>query len=275
MRIKLLMLITLSLVSLKPSWANQDTRAFREATKKEQLTLYGKASKKALPKKFSILSWNMLTGLKPAWQEEFGKLIEGRDLVFLQETYFDKAKKDIFNSNHFLWVTATAHVHIKSDIPSGTAVGTQVEASKKEVLFSKYYEPIMNVKQSAVIATYPIEGKKEKLLVVNVHGINFVDDLKYFEQFLGIEKKIRNHKGPIIFGGDLNTSGYTKQKFINLIVQKHSLKEVEFNPDTRRKFMSYPLDHLYVRGIKIISSKVIETPMASDHNALSAEMEIE
>lgn len=51
MRIKLLMLITLSLVSLKPSWANQDTRAFREATKKEQLTLYGKASKKALPKK--------------------------------------------------------------------------------------------------------------------------------------------------------------------------------------------------------------------------------
>lgn len=275
MRIKLLIFTLLCLTSLRPALAANETRAFREATKKEQMILYGKASKKALPKKISVLSWNMLTGLKPQWQEQFGKLIEGRDLVFLQETYFDQTKKDIFNSNQFLWVTATAHVHLKTLIPSGTAVGTHVEAVNKEVLFSKYYEPIMNVKQSAVVATYPIEGKKEKLLVINVHGINFVDDLKYFEQFLGIEKKIRNHKGPIIFGGDLNTSGYTKQKFINLIVQKHSLKEVEFNPDSRRKFMSYPLDHLYVRGMKIVSSKVIETPTASDHNALSAEMEIE
>lgn len=177
----------------------------------------------------------MLTGLKPAWQEEFRKLNEGRDLVFLQETYFDKAKKEIFNINHFLWVTATAHVHIKSGVPSGTAVGTQVEASKKEVLFSKYYEPIMNVKQSAVIATYPIEGKKEKLLVINVHGINFVDDLKYFEQFLGIEKKIRNHKGPIIFGGDLNTLGYTKQKFINLIFKIDLMVSATLGKSFRRK----------------------------------------
>ena len=102
-----------------------------------------------------------------------------------------------------------------------------------------------------------------------------MDDLKYFEQFLEIEKKLRDHKGPVIFGGDLNTSGYTKQKFINLIAQKHGLVEVEFKPDLRRKFMSYPLDHLYVRGIKVLNSKIIETPMSSDHNALSAELEIE
>lgn len=247
--------------------------AFREATPQEQIQKYGNCTKLAeIPQTFNLISWNMLTGLKKKWPEAFEEYQKSNDLVLLQETYFDKWRSDIFNQTKKCWVGGTAHVHIKTNIPSGVATGTIGRPIRQEVTYSKYYEPIMWVRQSTLYTWYKIQNSKKELLVVNIHAINFVGDDQYFEQLANIEIKIRKHKGPLILAGDFNTFTLSKTKFVNLIALKHKLNQVTFSNDIRRKFSSYPLDHIYVRGFDILSSDSLDSRLSSDHNAIIARL---
>jgi len=249
--------------------------AFREPRASEVTQFFGKCNiSRELPETIDLYSWNMLTGMKKEWLKGFQDYSTKTNLFLLQETFFNQTQKKIFNDSAFCWTAGNAHVHIKTNVASGVATGTFTKPVKSEVTYSKYYEPVMWVRQSTLYSWYKIKKSKNLLLVVNVHAINFVPDYMYFEQIANIEKKLRKHKGPLILAGDFNTFSLSKTKFVNLLVSKHKLKEIGFINDKRKKFRAFPLDHIYVRGFTTIESHVEDSSLSSDHNALWARLKL-
>ena len=67
-------------------------------------------------------------------------------------------------------------------------------------------EPILRLPKSAIISWFRLRGSAETLAVVNIHAINFSLWLgAYRKQFAALGKALTEHRGPIIFAGDLNT----------------------------------------------------------------------
>lgn len=250
--------------------------AFREPRPSEIVQRFGKCKMaNELPDTIDLYSWNMLTGLKKDWLKGFKDYSSKTNLFLLQETFFNEAQKKNFNDSLFCWTAGNAHVHIKTNVPSGVATGAFAKPLKTEVTYSKYYEPVMWVRQATLYSWFKIKKSQKPLLVVNVHAINFVPDYMYFEQIANIEKKIRKHNGPVIIAGDFNTFSLSKTKFVNLLVKKHKLKEVEFLNDKRKKFRAFPLDHIYVRGFNVVESQVEDSSLSSDHNALWTRLKLQ
>ena len=53
-----------------------------------------------------------------------------------------------------------------------------------------------------------------------------------------------------------------------------NLLEVEYPTDRRKKFMKYPLDHVYYRELKVKQTDVLPSLEGSDHNAISVIFDI-
>lgn len=250
--------------------------AFKEPKKTQILQRISKNTAAAeLPKKFKLLVWNILTGHKEKWTSTFKDYQKNHQLILLQETYLTEAQKNIYKDSDLSWDLGNAYLYVKNGVMSGVATGSVARSTEQSYLFSKYKEPIMDVKKITLFSTFRVRGVKKSLLVVNVHAINFVFDHIYFEQLSNIEIKLRNHKGPLILAGDFNSFNLAKLKFLRMIAEKHGLKEVEFKLDRRKSFNSFPLDHVFVRGFGVLNSEVFDSSVASDHNAISVELEVQ
>ena len=227
-----------------------------------------------LPKTFNLLVWNILTGHKKKWQSVFQEYVKDHQLILIQETYLTKEQKKIYRDSGISWDFANAYLYAKDNIMSGVGTGSLAKSIRSSYLFSKYKEPIMNVKKVTLFSLYNIVGSRFPILVVNVHAINFVFDHIYFEQLANIEIALRKHRGPIIIAGDFNTFNLPKLKFVRLLAEKHDLKEVSFEIDRRKTFNSYPLDHVFIRGFEVKKAIVLDSSTASDHNAMSVTLEL-
>ena len=51
------------------------------------------------------------------------------------------------------------------------------------------------------------------------------------------------------------------------LVADNKLQAVAFRLDVRKRFLGRPLDHVYVRGLKVIDATTVQTK-ASDHNPM-------
>ena len=74
--------------------------------------------------------------------------------------------------------------------------------------------------------------------------------------------------------GDFNTFTYGKIKYLNMVAKNLNLLEVEYPTDRRKKFMKYPLDHVYYRELKVKQTDVLPSLEGSDHNAISVIFDI-
>ena len=87
-------------------------------------------------------------------------------------------------------------------------------------------------------------------------------------------KKILEHSGPVMWGGDFNTQSSTKLASLKNLAKDLGLKFVAFNPDlrTKSKMMRTPLDHALVRDLNVVMSECLVG--GSDHTALRLELEV-
>ena len=57
-------------------------------------------------------------------------------------------------------------------------------------------------------------------------------------------------------------------------MQKYGLDSVVLSQDERVRFLGYPLDYIFTRGVKVVSA-TSEVVTSSDHNPLLMEFELE
>jgi endonuclease/exonuclease/phosphatase (EEP) superfamily protein YafD len=212
---------------------------------------------------FSLLNWNVEKAQHPELISEFTAFAKKSDLIFLQEAVpLKKAQTAIEQSLFEAFVPG----YVQNEIETGVLTLSRAPHLVHCHLLAT--EPWLRTPKATSVTLYPLADSGATLLTVNLHAVNFSFGVKaYRKQLNKAAALIRSHKGPVIFGGDLNTWSNKRQGVVDSVADELGLIPVPFSPDHRTTQFGKPLDHLYVRGLAWQSTETREVS-TSDHNPL-------
>ncbi|MGK0408333.1 MAG: endonuclease/exonuclease/phosphatase (EEP) superfamily protein YafD [Shewanella psychromarinicola] len=217
----------------------------------------------------AVASWNIYKQQNAGWQTLLSQLAKQNQLLLLQEVKLSDKFQQWRQQNQ--QQLAMVQAFRQGDIPLGVMNLSEVAASQSCGYLTA--EPLIQFPKSSLLSYFPLSNG-ETLLVANLHSINFEYALdSYTEQLQQLLPALRAHKGPIIFGGDLNTWRSARLSMLAQTTKALGLKEVTPAEDTRTTVMGYPIDHLYFRGLTLESARVITT-QTSDHHPLLAQFRL-
>jgi endonuclease/exonuclease/phosphatase (EEP) superfamily protein YafD len=136
-------------------------------------------------------------------------------------------------------------------------------------------EPVILTPKAITFAKYPIAQRRDELLVISVHAINFETTGAFRRQMDQIEEEIRKHEGPILLAGDFNTWNGARTMYLSRLAQRHRLVDSDYiNGKSRLSFNGWFLDHLFTRGAEVKKADVIANSVGSDHRPFLVEFSI-
>ena len=225
--------------------------------------------------KIKILVWNLYKGEKDSFVKDYKKLTAGKDILLLQEGITNKRMKPVLEADtERTYHVATSFFDSEDGwARSGTATASRYRAMEVKWQRSRHHEPMVKTPKMISIAKFDLEATDEDLLTLSIHGVNFVSAAKLEDQIQQAALLISRHKGPVVFGGDFNTWSKKKLNVMRTTLSRIGLKEVPFGAGRMETF-GKPLDHVFIKGLKLNSSKVHKDVEGSDHKALEVEVSL-
>ena len=215
--------------------------------------------------RFHLITWNVHKGQDTGWQEDLARLSKQADFVLLQEA---TQHQNLSTFSTALFVSSFSF----KDLLSG--VKTFTKTQPEWYCGGGVAEPLIQIPKVASVMSFPLE-KGNSLLIINVHLINFEWGISAYQaQLEQLFSLIENHQGPIIMAGDFNAWNEERLNLVNNLIKKYRLDSVALSQDERVRFLGYPLDYIFTRGVKVISA-TSEMVTSSDHNPLLMEFELE
>jgi endonuclease/exonuclease/phosphatase (EEP) superfamily protein YafD len=215
----------------------------------------------SLESTFSLLNWNIHKQQKAQWSEQLNEWAKEADLLTLQETKYNKQLIQFSQQQGLSYLQNIAFLYENN----AYGVSTLSRANALQACGTRFIEPWLQIPKTGIATTYSIKGSATRLLLINLHGVNFtVTSMALTEQFSVYLRMINKHKGPIIVSGDFNTWSEERDKAITSALISLGFSEVSFSDDKRLVVFGRPLDHVYYRDLALIKSQSIETN-ASDH----------
>ena len=212
---------------------------------------------------FSVLNWNVEKAQHPGLITEFAAFAERSDLIFLQEAVPLKKNEAVIEQSLY---EAFVRGYVQNEIDTGVLTLARTPHLVHCHLLAT--EPWLRTPKATSVTLYPLAGRDDSLLTINLHAVNFSFGVKaYRPQLEAAAELMRAHEGPVIFGGDLNTWSDRRQSALDALTNELGLTAVPFSPDHRTSRFGRPLDHLYVRGLTWQSSEAVQVE-TSDHNPL-------
>ena len=215
--------------------------------------------------RFHLITWNVHKGQDEGWQEDLARLSKQADFVLLQEA---TQHQNLSTFSTALFVSSFSF----KDLLSGVKTFTQTQP--EWYCGGGVAEPLIQIPKVASVMSFPLE-KGNSLLLINVHLINFEWGISAYQaQLEQLFSFVENHQGPIIMAGDFNAWNEERLNLVNNLIQKYGLDSVALSRDERVRFLGYPLDYIFTRGVKVVSA-TSEVVTSSDHNPLLMEFELE
>ena len=221
----------------------------------------------ALPSSFSLLSWNIYKQ-QGDWQPELAQWLDEHpssiDILVLQEAKTSPELKDWLAQRSFHWFQVAAFNW--QDTANGVLTAAKSQAT--QVCAKRLLEPATRIPKSLLFSYYPLTDSPQQLLLVNLHAVNFsLRGRTYNEQLSMISNVIGDYPGPVIVAGDFNRWNARRQGFLARWAAKERLSEAQPTPDVRTRFLNYPLDGVFYRGLTLEYASSMES-QASDHSAM-------
>ncbi len=222
------------------------------------------ASRELDARDFSVVNWNIQKGQDPDWVGDLAQVHAEPDLLILQEASPHYDAWETLAPRHFRSFSEGFGL---SRTPSGVMTLSSAQPLTECDLVS--LEPWFGTRKATLVTEYGLTNTDQTLLVVNIHGINFtfgVHDLE--NQFQKARAIIAEHNGPVLFSGDFNTWRGNRARMLDALVQSVGLTPLEFSADYRKRFLGWPLDHIYKRGLDTIHATTQDLS-SSDHNPMA------
>ena len=215
--------------------------------------------------RFHLITWNVHKGQDTGWQEDLERLSKQADFVLLQEA---TQHQNLSTFSTALFVSSFSF----NELLSGVKTFTQTQP--EWYCGGGVAEPIIQIPKVASVMNLPLE-KGNSLLLINVHLINFEWGISAYQaQLEQLFSFVENHQGPIIMAGDFNAWNEDRLNLVNNLIQKYGLDSAALSQDERVRFLGYPLDYIFTRGVKVVRA-TSEVVTSSDHNPLLMEFELE
>lgn len=218
----------------------------------------------SLNSQFTLVNWNIYKQQNDGWQSQLQTFLNKADLLTLQEVKYSSKFNSLLKQNNFSNLQNVAFYY------HGQAYGVSnlSHTQAQQVCGTSYKEPWIRVAKSVLASSYKVQGSKQPLLLINVHGINFTFTATPLQEQLNpYIKLIKQHQGPVIISGDFNTWSSAKMAMLNEQLNKLGLNAVSLSEDYRKTAFSKPLDHIFYRDLNMISATTVQTE-ASDHAAM-------
>jgi len=223
------------------------------------------------PEKINFLTWNIYKGNSEGWQKDLAKFAKNHDLMAIQEATLDQEFTGLLESYDFNWIMNSAFQL------NGTTAGVMTVAHLNAVYSCgmKVKEPIIRLPKSTLVSYYDIEGSDEKLLVANIHGINFtLGTSVYHEQLEQLYDAVKDHHGPMIIAGDFNSWSDDRILEVTHLVKRLSLSQIEYQINNKTHVFGKAIDHVFYRQLEPVSNQVWEVS-SSDHNPVSVNFRLQ
>ncbi len=217
------------------------------------------------PEKISFLNWNIYKGNGENWQQDLSSFAQSHDVMTIQEATLDEELTGLLETNDFTWVMNTAF-HL-----NGTAAGVMTAANSIAVYSCgfKDQEPLLRIPKSTLVSYYKINGSEKKLLVANIHGINFTFGVSnYHQQLESLYAAIEHHDGPMIVAGDFNSWSDDRMVEVEQLVNRLALSKIAYPVNNKTHVFGNAIDHVFYRQLEIVNNKVWPVS-SSDHNPIS------
>lgn len=219
--------------------------------------------------KLEFLSWNIQKADNEGWAQDLINVSANINLAFIQEASVQAG------------IAAAIPVPMYQSFAAGyitggdqTGVMTLSSGSPSMHCNLTAWEPWLGTPKATAITEYPLNGRQDRLLAINLHAVNFTLGLQNYQaQFHDLGTLLENHSGPIIIAGDMNTWSNGRQSLVERFMSEHGLNPVLFTPDLRTTAFGRALDHVYTRGMRAESAKIIPVT-SSDHNPLRVSLHI-
>lgn len=250
----------------------------------QTISHFGQTSVAALPASYiKMLVWNIHAGKDQLFTRDFSELSRGQHLVILQEADLHNDLKDSLLPKDFLYTHARSYISPLSKKLKGVATGSVSAVSVTRALRSPVNEFGVTTPKAVLLQTFKVANKKDQLLVVNVHAINFVTNEMFRAHINQIVKAIKAHKGPIVAAGDFNTWNEGRLKDLDVAMYTLGLSRVSLGigrsqfPNLGRWFgvqTGGPFDQIYARGIEVRFKEVHASIHSSDHKPMEMHFSI-
>ncbi len=217
------------------------------------------------PDNIAFLNWNIYKGNDEGWQHDLSVLSENHDVMTIQEATLSEDMTSLLKAHDFNWTMNTAFYL------NGTAAGVMNVASAGAIYSCgfKVNEPLIWIPKSALVSYYPIAGSDEKLLVANIHGINFTLGVSDYREQLGkLYDAVKHHDGPMIVAGDFNSWSDDRMAVVKQMVKKLKLSALEYAVNNKTHLFGNAIDHVFYRQLEPLHHHVTQV-ISSDHNPIS------
>jgi|GEM_PF-2713257 len=214
-----------------------------------------------------LLSWNILKGEIAGWEQELDSLQANRNVILLQEGMLNPSFRKLLSgivdktfvfAASFLW--EQAHY-------TGIYNGGSGQILRSQFFRSLDREPFSETPKMALSTDFSLDGVRT-LRVINVHSLNFVDDMAYERQLAQALVDFSDHTGPMLLAGDFNTSNQVRWEILERLTTALQLRRVPTN--------SLPpwqsLDHIFVKDCEVTRASELPSNF-SDHPALMADLD--
>jgi len=228
---------------------------------------------KDLPCTFSLLLWNIhKENQKQHFKKHFSVLLQKypSDILLFQEVKHPK-KAAFFFENYSYCLAANIETRQNSFgvMTAANCSFNTVSSSlsrKKELGFISH--------KSFLVSQHKLcDGSI--LTLVNIHAINFVSNKNFNHEIQKLKTEISKLSGTLIIAGDFNTWNKKRQKVLQTFTQELNLLKLHVeNSHHVKKIFTQSIDHIYYRGLKVLSATAIDTQGISDHNPIHALFEL-
>lgn len=210
-----------------------------------------------------IASWNLHKGADEGWQADLTRYATEFDILLLQEAVLSVPMREVLERAGHSWRMAGAFAYNGEE--RGVLVAARVPPLDACTL--RAFEPLAQLPKSAMVARFKL-ANGQVLAVANLHGINFTLGLETFRgQLDAVAEVMVRHDGPAVLGGDFNTWSEERHNVLNDVAARLGMTPVELVPDGRRRTFGRHLDHLFVRGFRVLQAAAPEVK-SSDHNPI-------
>ena len=248
-------------------------RSFRASPAEDALRRLGEASTESFGPTLRLISWNIFKAQRRGWLSDLTTLVTGADLVLLQEAVLHGGIAHPFHlSSGLEWIMVENLRSVREHVTTGPKTGCRVAASASAFVRSQDFEPIIRTPKTFLHTEYPL-ANGSCLLVLNVHAINLVSNAKFARQVEQITAPVAAHDGPCIIAGDFNTWNEPRWHLLQRAMAHAGLTRAPVSAPQWRH-LNQTLDHVFYRGVRLISARALTHIRSSDHIPLAADFDL-
>lgn len=216
-----------------------------------------------------LLNWNVhKNNHHYRWLHDFEQILHHYkpDIISFQE-YQTMGKRSIIDKQQDFAYGFFPNIAYKQHM-YGLLTASTSDIHDFDSLFSDDVEPLIKTPKVSFVSHHRLYDGSE-LSIINVHMINFVKIQKYIAQVKQIEKVCLQKKGALILTGDFNTWSKQRMRILESMTQSVGLTSASFQePHHKKPLLSYPLDHIFYRGLKQSQGTVLKEFKSSDHKPM-------